>query len=287
MSLELLSLTIIVGWALIVIALERAFPYDKQPFFREGFFNDFVMYSLVQSYFMGIAIKMLIEYIDGSTGWSRLHIVSDWPLWVQCTFFFFVHDFYIYWFHRLQHASNVLWRTHEAHHSVEQIDWVAGSRSHPIEIMINQTIEFAPIVLLGAAPEVAIFKATIDAVWGMWIHSNIDVRTGPFSTSSTVPKCTAGTTVMSCRCPVRTSPPRLRRGIGFSARPTCRNTSRAATASGAKTSPMKVYDGQPAPGLLGRITHIARVCWSDARVYVLQCAAMFRPFGRTSSNETP
>ncbi len=47
------------------------------------------------------------------------------------------------------------------------------------EILINQTIEFMPIVLLGAAPEVALMKATLDAVWGMYIHSNLDVRSGP------------------------------------------------------------------------------------------------------------
>ena len=33
-------------------------------------------------------------------------------------------------------------------------------------------------MLLGAAPEVALIKGTIDAVWGMYIHSNIDVRAG-------------------------------------------------------------------------------------------------------------
>jgi sterol desaturase/sphingolipid hydroxylase (fatty acid hydroxylase superfamily) len=44
--------------------------------------------------------------------------------------------------------------------------------------LINQTIEFAPLVLLGAHPAVAISKLTIDAVWGMYIHTNIDVRSG-------------------------------------------------------------------------------------------------------------
>ncbi|MEO1335669.1 MAG: sterol desaturase family protein, partial [Myxococcota bacterium] len=142
-----MSLTIIVGWAIIVIGLERLFPYDRQAFFRDGFFNDFVMYSIVQAYFMGIAIWVLVDYIDENTGLARLQLLSDWPLWVQCLFFFLIHDFYIYWFHRLQHANRVLWRTHEAHHSVKDIDWVAGSRSHPFEILINQTIEFAPLVL--------------------------------------------------------------------------------------------------------------------------------------------
>src|SRR5262249_57024506 len=54
----------------------------------------------------------------------------------------------------------------------------AGARSHALEILINQTIEFAPIVILGAAPEVALWKGVISAVWGMYIHSNVDARAG-------------------------------------------------------------------------------------------------------------
>jgi hypothetical protein len=90
-----------------------------------------------------------------------------------------IHDFYIYWFHRAQHHSKLLWRTHEAHHSNKEVDWLAGTRSHILEIIINQTIEFAPIVLLlGPDSPVVPIKALIDAVWGMYIHSNIDVRSG-------------------------------------------------------------------------------------------------------------
>ncbi len=169
----------IVAWALLMITLERFFPYDKgQKFFREGFFYDFVLYTLVQSFFLGIVISYVIEWIDASTGLSRLRLVGDWALSAQVLFFLITHDFYIYCFHRFQHNSKWFWRVHEAHHSNMQIDWLAGSRSHAFEILINQTIEFAPIILLGAAPQVAIFKGMIDAMWGMYIHSNINVRSG-------------------------------------------------------------------------------------------------------------
>ncbi len=179
MSLAFLSSVIIAVAAVILVLLERRFPYDKgQKIFREGFFNDFVLYTLVQSYVMGLVIAWIIERIDSSTDISRLHLVSSWPLWVQMLVFFVVHDFYIYWFHRAQHHSKYLWRIHEAHHATKDVDWLSGSRSHALEILINQTVEFAPIALLGARPEVAIFKGTIDAVWGMYIHSNIDVRSG-------------------------------------------------------------------------------------------------------------
>jgi sterol desaturase/sphingolipid hydroxylase (fatty acid hydroxylase superfamily) len=105
-------------------------------------------------------------------------VVTHWPVTLQVLFFLVLHDFYIYWFHRAQHHSKWLWRTHEAHHSNKEVDWLAGTRSHSLEILINQTVEFAPIVLLGANPIVVPIKALLDAVWGMYIHSNIDVRSG-------------------------------------------------------------------------------------------------------------
>ena len=179
MTLALLSPLIIVASALILIALERRYPYEpRQRLFREGFFTDLVLYGLLQSYLLGLLISAFIGYVDLHTGWSRQGLVSGWPIAVQLAFFFVTHDFYIYWFHRLQHVSSLLWRIHEAHHSVDDVDWLSGTRSHALEICINQTIEFAPIVLLGAAPQVAILKATLDAVWGMYIHSNLNVSSG-------------------------------------------------------------------------------------------------------------
>jgi sterol desaturase/sphingolipid hydroxylase (fatty acid hydroxylase superfamily) len=176
---EIVSLAIIVGWACLMAALERRWPYDRGfPILRDGFWTDLLAYGVAQSYVLGLVISALIRAIDGATGLSRLQLVSGWPLSLQVLFFFLTHDLYIYWFHRLQHRSPLLWRTHEAHHSVEQVDWLAGTRSHALEILINQTIEFAPIVLLGGAPEVAIIKATLDSAWGMYIHSNIGVRSG-------------------------------------------------------------------------------------------------------------
>jgi sterol desaturase/sphingolipid hydroxylase (fatty acid hydroxylase superfamily) len=174
-----MSLAIIVVSAFTMILLERRFPYDRgQRVFRKGWFNDLVLYAAVQSYVLGIVIDAIIRFVDARTGLTRLHLVSGWPLGVQMAFFFVVHDFYIYWFHRLQHRSSILWRIHEAHHATPEVDWLSGSRSHALEILVNQTIEFAPIFLLGAAPEVAVFKGVIDAVWGMYIHSNIGVKTG-------------------------------------------------------------------------------------------------------------
>jgi len=178
-EIRLVSFVVITFAALLILILERIFPYTKsQPVFRNGFITDFVFYNFLQTFILGIIISYLIEFIDSSTQLSRLQLISDWPVWLQVLFFLVTHDLYIYLFHKWQHRNKYLWRLHEAHHSPKQVDWLSGVRSHALEIFINQTVEFLPIVLLGAPPEVAVYKATISAVWGMYIHSNIDIKSG-------------------------------------------------------------------------------------------------------------
>ncbi len=174
-----ISTLVIAASAGVIIGLEKLFPYEPgQRLFRDGFWNDLALYTLVQSYLLSLIIFGFIEWVDTATSLSRLRIISGWPIWGQVMLSLFVHDLYIYWFHRWQHGNKWLWRVHEAHHSTRDVDWLSGSRSHSLEILINQTIEFGPLLLLGCATEVVLIKGTIDAVWGMYIHANIGVRSG-------------------------------------------------------------------------------------------------------------
>jgi sterol desaturase/sphingolipid hydroxylase (fatty acid hydroxylase superfamily) len=167
-------------WVIFIILWERIDPYRKgMPFFREGFWVDFVWYTLIQSYFLKILIfNYIIPVIQNGIHWHGFAFFRSWSITEQVLFFLVTHDLYIYLFHRFQHANKVMWRTHEAHHSVKHVDFLAGSRSHAVEIIINQTVEFAPIVILGAHPEVIPIKALLDAMFGMFIHANVNVKFG-------------------------------------------------------------------------------------------------------------
>ncbi|WP_184542183.1 sterol desaturase family protein [Mucilaginibacter sp. FT3.2] len=171
---------ILACWLVFIIAWERISPYRKGlAFFREGFWIDLVWYTLIQSYFLKILIfDYIIMPLQKHFDLSHLHLMSNWPVALQVLFFVVTHDLYIYLFHRFQHSNKALWRIHEAHHSGKEVDFLAGSRSHIMEIIINQTIEFAPIILLGANPVVVPIKALIDAMFGMFIHANIKVKLG-------------------------------------------------------------------------------------------------------------
>ncbi|MCA9675506.1 MAG: sterol desaturase family protein [Kofleriaceae bacterium] len=179
MSWTVLTPIVIVAGALIIIALERVRPYDRgQPFLRRGLWLDLVWYGLAQSYVLALVIHALVAWVDRATGASSHGLVAGWPIAAQVALFVVSHDLYIYGFHRLQHRNRYLWRLHEAHHSAKAVDWIAGSRSHALEILINQSIEFGAMILLGADPDVILIKGAISALWGMWIHANVDVRSG-------------------------------------------------------------------------------------------------------------
>lgn len=179
-SAEVISTSLIILAAIVFVILERIFPYTKgQKIFREGFFDDFAMYTIAQNYILSILIfSVIINFIDNSTGLSRYRLFANVPIWAQLIFFVVTHDLYIYWMHRWMHKNKWLWRIHEAHHSPKKVDWLSGSRSHPLEILLNQTIEFAPIILLGSPAEVIAYKGLISAIWGMYIHSNIEIKSG-------------------------------------------------------------------------------------------------------------
>lgn len=182
-SLQWISLAVIVGGGLFFLVAERLRPYnDSHRGFGEAFWTDIICYGVLQSYVLGLIISQLIYFVDGHlVGKGRWHLVTGWPIWAQVLFFIVLHDFVTYCFHRTQHNSKWLWRTHETHHSVEQVDWLAGVRSHWSESMILEPFKFMPLVILGASPEVPLYRAMIDSVWGMWIHSNFNLRLGPLS----------------------------------------------------------------------------------------------------------
>jgi len=174
LSWDVLTPALICAGAAAIAALERLRPFDRQPFVREGFFTDLFWYGLVQGTLISAGARALVTRIG-----SPWPLVSDWPVAAQVAFFLVAGDLAIYWFHRLEHASPWLWRLHEAHHSAARLDWIATARRHALELFVLQVaLVYLPLVLLGAAPATIAVLAVIDSIWGMYIHANLDVRSG-------------------------------------------------------------------------------------------------------------
>lgn len=174
----LLTYSLVAAFALGIIVAERIVPYRRQGFFREQLGSDFLFYTVLQNLGLAYLFALVNDWLKAESFLANVNVLAEAPVWAVVVGSLVVHDFYIYWFHRWQHYNRYLWRLHEAHHSTIDMDWLSGLRSHALEIWINQFIEFGALVLLGAPSAAIIIKGGISAVWGMWIHTNLDVRTG-------------------------------------------------------------------------------------------------------------
>ncbi len=109
----------------------------------------------------------------GVQGW-----VAAQSLWLQVPAALLLTDFCWYWTHRLAHTVPFLWRFHAVHHSIESMDWLAGSRVHPADQVLTRSSGLLVIAALGVSPEAFAITGAMFRWQGALEHSNIPFRGG-------------------------------------------------------------------------------------------------------------
>lgn len=92
---------------------------------------------------------------------------------LQVLLIMLVTDFTQYWVHRAFHRVPLLWRFHRIHHSVEVMDWLAGSRLHIVDVLVTRSLSLVPMVLMGFSPEAINIYLPILALQSVFIHCNL------------------------------------------------------------------------------------------------------------------
>jgi lathosterol oxidase len=70
---------------------------------------------------------------------------------VQFALAVLVADLAQYAVHRAFHAVPLLWRFHKVHHSVEVMDWLAGSRLHLVDVIATRGLVLLALLVAGFA----------------------------------------------------------------------------------------------------------------------------------------
>lgn len=81
--------------------------------------------------------------------------------------------------HRLAHTVPFLWRLHAIHHSVEEMDWLAAARLHPLDQGIERTFTIIPLFICGFTKETLGGYIVFAAIQAIFIHANIRLNLGP------------------------------------------------------------------------------------------------------------
>lgn len=167
----------------LLIGLERLRPARPgQRILRPGVPVD-LLHNLIDPVMTGACVALAgtaaatLVLLFGDPARGPGATVRAWPLVAQVVVGSLITDFAGYWRHRLTHGRR-LWPAHAVHHSSVELDWLSTSRFHPIEQVLTTLVQLLSLWLLGF-PDVAIVgTGLVRAIYGAFIHANIDLRYG-------------------------------------------------------------------------------------------------------------
>ncbi|MBM3737300.1 MAG: sterol desaturase family protein [Acidobacteria bacterium] len=171
------------GLGLLFWILERIWPRrPRQPFFRQGLISD-VAYVVLNAHVLGVAIGNLsiplIAWLDGAlAAWNLksavyLGVMSGQPFWLQAIVLLLTIDFAKWCIHNLLHRVPALWRFHQVHHSITDMDWVGDWRFHWMEIIVYRGLLYVPAAFFGFRGEVMFAVGVFDTLIGHFAHANL------------------------------------------------------------------------------------------------------------------
>lgn len=168
--------------AVIFIPIEMVFPKRKdQSTFHEEWRTDlmYFVFSHLFIQFFGAITQQPAKLFFGWMGLGGLHAwVQSLPFVIELFLAFLVADLFQYWTHRFFHNHSFLWRFHSIHHSTENMDWLAGSRTHFVDIFITRSMAFIPLYVLGFSTLTFSVYVVFMAIHAVLIHANTRINFG-------------------------------------------------------------------------------------------------------------
>ncbi len=100
---------------------------------------------------------------------------TGWPLWLQLALAIVILDFVEWLKHWGYHHWAPMWAIHALHHSPDKMHVTKAARLHFLEATIRFAIITAPLLMLGAGPELILWYAALLNFIGNLNHSNVDM----------------------------------------------------------------------------------------------------------------
>jgi len=178
--------------ATLFINVELFFRLKKDQFILRREWQVDLAHYVANHLFNGLLVVVLFvpaQSLERLIGLQSVQaFLSSLYLPLQVLLIVLVTDFTQYWVHRAFHQVPLLWRFHRIHHSVEVMDWLAGSRLHIFDVLVTRSISLVPMVLLGFSPQAINIYLPILALQSVFIHCNLQFEFAPLQKIITTPK---------------------------------------------------------------------------------------------------
>lgn len=168
--------------AFIFIPLEVLFPQKvQQETLHSELTTDLIYFALSHLFVqvVGVIAQAPATILFGDLGLKKFQShVQALPFIVQLFLALFCTDVVQYWCHRAFHEKEKLWMFHSIHHSTVTMDWLAGSRTHFVDMFATRAASFVPVYLLGIKPSVFVIYIVIISFHAVFIHANVNWKFG-------------------------------------------------------------------------------------------------------------
>ena len=172
----------LLGSTLTFIFIEKLIPHRKeQAIFRsewQGDLNHFFINHLI----VGFVLLAANQFVHNAFGWIALteikQLINASPFILQLFIIILAADIFQYTAHRLYHEVPFFWRFHSVHHSAKNMDWLAGSRQHILELIATRCLVLTPIFMLGFSQQIIDLYIIIVVLQAVFNHANVRLNFG-------------------------------------------------------------------------------------------------------------
>jgi lathosterol oxidase len=163
--------------AALFVPMERLWPLrPEQTTFREGWTTD-TLYFLVSHLFVQVTTFLILAPAQAAftalEGQAWREAIAGLPLALQFVAVVLCADLAEYVIHRAFHQIPMLWRFHAIHHSSLDMDWLAGSRLHIVDVIVTRAIVVFPLFALGFDQRAVAAYLVFVSFHAVFIHANV------------------------------------------------------------------------------------------------------------------
>ncbi|ESX46748.1 sterol desaturase family protein [Mesorhizobium sp. C416B] len=181
--MDLFGLKSLLICALIFVPLERILTLrPPQKILRKGLAID-AIYAILNGTLVRACIFSMAAIVMSVAALlvpeRVLDTIGGQPTWLQVIEIIILADLGVYAAHRAFHAVPALWRFHSIHHGIEELDWVASFRAHPVDQIITKAVSLMPVFFLGFSTEAIAIYFLVYTGHALLLHANVRINFGP------------------------------------------------------------------------------------------------------------
>jgi sterol desaturase/sphingolipid hydroxylase (fatty acid hydroxylase superfamily) len=175
----------------IFVPMEKLFALHPRKTLRARWRSDalhFIVNNLLITVGLVVALVLSIVALHWMVNPDLQAAVQSQAAWIQFVEAVLIADVAQYWAHRATHQVPFLWRFHKVHHSIEEMDWLAAGRLHPIDSVFTRAVTIMPLYVLGFSRATFGGYLVFTAFMAIFIHANVRFRFGPLRWVTATPE---------------------------------------------------------------------------------------------------